>query len=403
MDEPLIVEMYLYLFVIAGIVGAVANKTNFCTMGAVSDWVNMEDKTRFYSWLLAIAVSILGAMFLQEMQLVDLSETRPPYRSSNFALGQYVFGGLLFGVGMTLASGCGNKTMIRIGGGNLKSIVVLIVMGTTAYLMTTTKTGHAMTFGLLSPLSIDLASHGIESQEISHFISAITGIDCGADAYRSLTSVLIVGVLLTIMFRDSHFRKSGELIFGGTVIGLAVTSFWLITGGPMGKELAEFVDFMDNPPQGMGVQALTFASPTADLARLVVTGFDSSMLTIGLMTLFGVIVGSFVYSITTGNFRVEWFASKSDVANHLIGGVLMGVGAMLGMGCTFGQGISGVSTLAVGSAIVMLSILLGSALTMKIQYYQMVYEEEATFVAAFLSSLADLKLIPNKYRMLEAV
>ncbi len=400
MEEQVITEMYGYLFLITVILGATANKTNFCTMGAVSDWVNMGDKSRFYAWMLAIAVAILGTLFLQSAGLVELDNSRPTYRSSSLAIGQYIVGGLLFGIGMTLGSGCGNKTMIRIGGGNLKSIVVLLTMGCTAYLMTATDIGYQLTFGLLKPFTVDLSQYGLETQEIASFFAT-----CEDDMpyLRAIFSLLISGAILFVIFRNAEFRKHLELVTGGIVVGLTVAAAWFITGGPLGTSVLEAIEFMDNPPRGMGVQSLTFGAPTGDLWGLIITGLDSSMITVGLIAIAGVATGSFVYSITTGNFRIEWFVSREDFINHMIGGVLMGLGAILGMGCTFGQGITGLSTLAVGSILVLISILIGSALTMKVQYYKIVYEEEATFWAALSSGMADLRLIPDRFRKLDAV
>lgn len=122
-------------FAIALILGAVVNKTNFCTMGAVSDWVNMEDTGRLRAWVLAIAIGVLGVMGLEAAGMVNLSSTFPPYRQNNLIWLENILGGALFGIGMTLASGCGNKTLVRIGGGNIKSVVVLLVIALIAYFM----------------------------------------------------------------------------------------------------------------------------------------------------------------------------------------------------------------------------------------------------------------------------
>ena len=115
-------------FIIAFIMGAVATKTNFCTMGAVSDLVNMGDSGRIRAWLLAMAVAMIGVTVVEAMGVVSVDSTRPPYRGSNFAWLEYILGGIMFGIGMTLGSGCGNKTLIRIGGGNLKSIVLFAII-----------------------------------------------------------------------------------------------------------------------------------------------------------------------------------------------------------------------------------------------------------------------------------
>ncbi|MGB5716127.1 MAG: YeeE/YedE thiosulfate transporter family protein, partial [Gammaproteobacteria bacterium] len=124
-------------FGIALVMGAVVNKTNFCTMGAVSDVVNIGDSGRFRAWLLAIAVALLGVAILEPMGLVKPADSFPPYRSGELLWGENLLGGLLFGIGMTLASGCGNKCLIRIGGGNIKSIMVMLIIGVIAYFMVT--------------------------------------------------------------------------------------------------------------------------------------------------------------------------------------------------------------------------------------------------------------------------
>ena len=140
-------------FAIAMIFGAVVNKTNFCTMGAVSDWVNMGDTGRMRAWILAIAVGVLGVTGLEAAGLVNVSSTFPPYRQNSLPWLEYALGGVLFGIGMTLASGCGNKTLIRIGGGNLKSIMVLLVIALIAYFMINPFPGSDKTLKSMAPRS----------------------------------------------------------------------------------------------------------------------------------------------------------------------------------------------------------------------------------------------------------
>jgi len=129
--------------------------------------------------------------------------------------------------------------------------------------------------------------------------------------------------------------------------------------------------------------------------------FDNAYLSFGLVAVLGVILGSLVWSLISKSFRIEWFASTKDFITHIIGGILMGVGGVLALGCTIGQGITGVSTLSMGSIVALLSIIFGSALTMKIQYYKLIHEDDATFIKALVSSLVDFKLLPKKFRSLE--
>ena len=132
-------------------------------------------------------------------------------------------------------------------------------------------------------------------------------------------------------------------------------------------------------------------------------GVKYKMITFGMMGLFGVIVGSFLYAVLFRKFRIEWFNSFGDFVNHAVGGMLMGIGGILAMGCTIGQGVTGFSTLAIGSVMAFICFIIGSALTMKIQLYKMVYEKDATFFRALLTALVDLRLLPSGMRKLEAV
>ncbi|MCW9047789.1 MAG: YeeE/YedE family protein, partial [Gammaproteobacteria bacterium] len=150
-------------------------------------------------------------------------------------------------------------------------------------------------------------------------------------------------------------------------------------------------------------QSFTFISPIGQMFGYAGSGFASAFMTFGVVSVLGVILGSLLLSLVTRSFRIEWFNSFKDFYMHMIGAVLMGFGGVLGLGCTIGQAITGVSTLALGSFLVFISIVFGSALTMKIQYYQMVYEEEATFINALLSSLVDMKLLPAGMRKLDAI
>ena len=119
-------------FLIAFILGVISARTQFCTLGAVSDIVNMGDYSRMRMWVLAMAVAIIGAQALYAMGAIDLSKAF--YVRPAVTWLSYLLGGLLFGVGMTLASGCGSRTLVRIGGGNVKSLVVFVFLGIAAYM-----------------------------------------------------------------------------------------------------------------------------------------------------------------------------------------------------------------------------------------------------------------------------
>ncbi len=402
MELEITTQVILAGGLLALVLGAVVSKTNFCTMGAVSDWVNMGDTGRMRSWFMAMAVAILGVALLEYRELLDTGTSRVPYRGALFFWPRYILGGLMFGVGMTLASGCGNKNLIRIGGGNLKSVFVVLVAGAMAYLMTRTDFYGVVFHSWMAPISLDLNGWGISDQSLGTLIGSLLGIENPASLNLYLALLLGVGILAYVLL-SREFRSSLDLMLGGLVVGLVVLGGWYVTGGPMGQEWMEAVEFMDEPPPSTGTQSYTFINPMGETLSYLFDPANTSLITFGVAALFGVIAGSFLYAVASRSFRIEWFVNWRDFVNHMAGAVLMGIGGVLALGCTIGQGVTGISTLALGSFVAMASIVIGSALTMKVQYYKLVYEEEASFGKALISGMADLHLLPNGMRKLDAV
>ena len=404
------------VFIIALVMGAVVNKTNFCTMGAVSDFVNMGDTGRLRAWFLAMAVAILGVTILEYTGLLNLSGSFPPYRNSNIVLAENILGGLMFGIGMTLASGCGNKCLVRIGGGNLKSIVVFLIVGALAYFMINPFPGSDKTiysvlfYGWTNPMSVDV----LKPQDIG---SLVGGSE--PSAMRLIVGVVIFLAMGHFIFKSKEFRSSADNMIGGAVVGLAVLAAWFVSGNVIVDADGEILSLQQyynqwdmladsdagKPAAGamLATQSYTFINPMGQALNYLAGGLDGSLMTFGVVAVFGVVAGSLIWSLISRSFRVEWFNSASDVANHVIGAILMGIGGTLAMGCTIGQAVTGISTLAVGSILTFGAIFLGSALTMKIQYYKMVYEDEATVMKALITGLVDLKLLPESMRKLDAI
>ncbi|MCS6944968.1 MAG: YeeE/YedE family protein [Sutterellaceae bacterium] len=354
-------------FLLAVVLGAVMAKTNFCTMGAVSDWVNMGSLGRLRSWLLAVAVAAGGVLVLELAGVITLPDnTLPPYRTTQFAWLRYIVGGLLFGVGMSLAGGCGSKTLIRIGGGSLRSLVVAALIAGVAYAMFTTDLFNVAVMSWLQPTIVNVAAWGAKGQNIDALVSAALGSE--PRLTRLVVGVLILAGLLWFVFSSAAFRRNTNNVIGGLVVGAAVVAGWFITGGPWAEDWREYAMFAADRPSRVEVQSLTFISPIGDTLRYLLSPTRLSLLTFGVMTVFGMIVGSFLYAIATRKFHIEWFASWSDFLNHVAGGLLMGFGGFIAMGCTIGQGVTGASTLALGSFITLASMIAGAAITMKIQY-----------------------------------
>ncbi|OUX18320.1 MAG: hypothetical protein CBE17_02120 [Gammaproteobacteria bacterium TMED257] len=395
------VTLLTYISILGFILGFVVSKTNFCTMGAVSDWVNIGDLSRFKSWMFAAGIAILGVTILEYTSYINVNDSRIPYRNSVFFWPRYILGGLMFGIGMTYASGCGNKVLIRVGGGNIKSIVVLLVAGLMAYLMTRTDFYGVVFHSWMSPISPDLAKIGIEDQSLSTILSYLFSSENLSNT-KLLVGLIIASIVMLLIFKSGTFIKNTDNLLGGFVVGIVVIIAWFLTGSSLGQEWIETNNFLDTPQPGVGMQSFTFINPMGETIIFLGNAADSFYLTFGVTALISVILGSFVYSITSNSFRVEWFASKQDFVRHILGAVLIGIGGVLSLGCTIGQGVSGVSTLALGSFITLISIILGAAISMKIEYYNAVYED-CSFFDSLRSSLADLNLIPNKFRALEKI
>ena len=357
-------------FCIALVFGFVGNKTHFCTMGAISDVINMGSRARLGAWFLAVGIAILGAQFLDLSGMVELGGTM--YLSTNFLYLSYILGGLTFGVGMTLAAGCGQRNLVRVGGGNLKALVVVIVLGITAY-MTMRGLLAIVRLDLIYKADLDLQNLGMESQGVSQVVSAVTGISDGI-TLQSILAILIGLAFIGYALKHSEFRTSFDNILAGVVIGVCVILAWYVTGY-VGQD-----DFDPIDPQG-----LTFIGPTGNTLSYLMT-FTGAEINFGIAVTFGMILGSFVYAISSGNFRLETFSNQSEMVSHLIGAVLMGFGGVLSFGCTIGQGVTGISTLAIGSFLALGSIFFGSALTMKMQYHML----DESFGSALGISLKEL-------------
>ena len=360
-------------FVLAAIFGFVANKTNFCTMGAVSDLLHMGSRGRLGAWFFAMGLAILGTQALDATGLIDLASAM--YLTPNFGWLGYIAGGVAFGVGMTLAAGCGQRNLVRFGGGNLKALVVLLVLGITAYTTVRGLLGLARITVFEAP-NVDLEMHGLDGQGIATLLAPVLGV-ADAGSVRAVLAVLLGGGLIAFALSQSTFRRSLDDLLAGIVIGAVITGGWYVTG-VIGAD-----DFEPVP-----LESMTFVAPTGNVINYLMT-FTGSTINFGIAAVLGMIAGSFVYAVTSGSFRLETFGTRSEMVSHLAGGLLMGFGGVLALGCTIGQGVTGVSTLAAGSLIAVASIIFGSAITMKVEYHML---DEKGFLAALGTGLKEIAM-----------
>ncbi len=350
-------------FSVAVVFGAIGQRTHFCTMGAVSDIVVMGDWMRMRMWALAAGVAIMGFQVLAWTGAIDPAQTL--YASSRFIWLSALVGGMLFGLGMVLGSGCGSKTLIRVGGGNLKSLVVFVVMGLTGYatIKGITAVARAST---VDRVALDLTVQA----SLPVWLSQWTGLSASS---LGLALGLSLGGALALWALSSAALRHWEGLLGGLGIGAAVVAMWWVSGH-LGfvAEHPETLQPVYLATNSGRMEAFSFVAPIAyTLDWLMFFSDKSKLLTVGVVSVLGVVVGSAAQALARGNFRWEGFRETQDTANHLLGGVLMGVGGVTAMGCTIGQGLSGLSTLSLSSFVALGGILLGGWLGLRWQMWRL--------------------------------
>lgn len=346
--------LLLASFGLAFLLGWVAHFSHFCTLGALSDYVYMEDATRLRQWGLAAIVALLATQALHYFYGLPLEKSI--YLQPQVYWLAHLVGGSCFGIGMVLASGCGNKTLVRIGQGNLKAVIVLIVMGLSA--MMTLK-------GLLSVPRLVLQQAVMDLDKINTLPLLL-----------HLSPLRVAGGVSLIvsywLFKDQTFWRAGRTIFSALIIGLLIAAAWFLTGHVAYLEHPDTLEMTFLLTNSHAPESFSFMAPAAYLLEWLTLWTDQSQrLTFGIVSVVGVIVGSCCYSLVTKQFALESFADASDLLKHLVGAVLMGFGGVTGLGCTIGQGLTGISTLALGSFMTLFAILISSFLTLRYQYHRL--------------------------------
>jgi uncharacterized membrane protein YedE/YeeE len=363
-DLPGLVAQVLWAsFGLALVFGAIAQRTHFCTMGAVADIVNMGDWGRMRMWLLAIGVAMIGFNAMVAAGWVQAGHS--VYAGPRLIWLSNLVGGLLFGFGMVLASGCGSKTLVRIGGGSLKSLVVFCVLAIAAYatlrgIVAVARVASIDQVALTLPVGQDLPSL------VAHASGAAQGL-------VALVLGLVIGGALIVFALARPEGRSGDNLLAGLGIGAVIVGVWWVSGrlGHLAEHPVTLEEvYLATNTQRM--ESLTFVAPIAyTVDWLILFSDKSKVLTVGIVSTLGVIVGSALVALLTRTFRFEGFAGTEDTANHLVGATLMGVGGVVAMGCTIGQGLSGVSTLALGSFIALAGIVAGGVLALRYQVWRL--------------------------------
>lgn len=330
--------------------GFVVQRTNFCTMGSISDMLTFGDGRRFRAWLLATATAIVGAQALSAAGVVDL--TKSMYLSANLDWVGAIVGGLLFGFGMVFAGGCASRNLVRAGSGDLRSLFVVILIGIAAY---------ASIGGLLGPIraamsnatALNLQSLNIPHQGLGAFLAHYGAV--GAKSADLIAAAVLTLAILFYCFSDASFRSSKMHIWSGLLIGAAVVAGWMLTG----LAADEMSDTASVP------LSMTFVRPSGDTLEWIQRFTAQRIPGFGVASVFGALIGAFVGASSSGRFKLATFSDPTDTLRNMFGAILMGVGGVVALGCTVGQAITGVSTLSVGSLLVFLAIVIGGAAGIK--------------------------------------
>jgi uncharacterized membrane protein YedE/YeeE len=361
-------------FALAFVFGAVAYRVSFCTMGSITDIVTFGDWRRMRMWLLAIVVAIAGTALLQAAGSIDTAKTI--FTTAHVPWLSHLVGGFLFGFGMTLGSGCGSKTLIRAGAGNLKSWIVLVFLAASAYM--TLK-------GVFAPWRANgLDTFRWEMSAPTSDLPALAMAAGAGSAVRLWLPLVAALVLGGFVFRSREFRGSREMVIGGLVIGAVIVGGWYVSG---------HLGYVPEDPQTLEerfvatnsgrMESYSFVAPTAYLLELLMLWTDQSrVITFGIAGVLGILAGSAAMALATRTFRWEGFASVEDIGNHVAGAVMMGFGGVTALGCTIGQGLTGISTLAVGSILTFAAIVAGCVAAVNYQMWRIERSEAAAPVGA---------------------
>jgi uncharacterized membrane protein YedE/YeeE len=331
------------IVVLAGLViglvyGAVGLLSGFCMMSSLRGLWAEGDGRLVRSYALAIGIAIATSQLLAASGLVDLGKSI--YLQPSFSAPVMFLGGLLFGYGMVLSNGCGSRALVLLGCGNLRSFVVVIVLGIFAEM--TLK-------GLIAPARIAMVQVSQATAKLTSVPALLSAVGLGEIPSRMIAASVLSAALIIFAFAHAPFRKSSGQIAAGFVVGILVAAGWYATGY-LGAD-----DFNPTP-----VTSLTFIAPIADALQYVMLSTGST-LNFGIVTVFGVFAGSLVTALVTGRFHLEGYQSPRHMLRSAGGAALMGTGGVMAFGCSIGQGLTGLSTLSLASFVAVAGILLGTA------------------------------------------
>lgn len=318
--------------------GVVGLLSGFCMMSSLRGWWADGDGRLVRTYALAMGIAVIATQVLAASTVVDLGKSI--YLQPTFSVPLLLLGGVLFGYGMVLANGCGSRALVLLGRGNLRSFVVVIVLAIAAEM--TLK-------GLIAPLRIALMQGSQTTMTATSLPALLSIAGLHGAAARLLPALALGGALIAFAFADGPFRRAPGQILAGLIVGLLIATGWFATGY-LGAD-----DFNPVP-----VASLTFVAPIADGLQYVMLSTGSTV-NFGIATVAGVLAGSLVTALVTRRFKLEGFHSPHHMLRSAGGAALMGIGGVMALGCSVGQGLTGLSTLALPSFVAVAGIFIGTA------------------------------------------
>lgn len=320
--------------------GFTVRRARLCSFGAIEDAWMGGDTRRLRIFGLALGIALLGTQFLVAFGF--LSPAFSTYVPTLLPWFSIMVGSTLFGIGMALVGTCSFGSLVRLGAGDLRSLVVMIVFGAVAY---------ATLRGMLAVVRIDM----IEAIAVpvpgggqGDLPSVLEW--AGIGDLRLPIAVAGCAVMIAVVAADARLRRSPRLLAAGMVLGLGVVLGWWATG----VAFDEFEIVQKS-------QSLTFVSPVGRALYAVLTT-PAGLVDFGIGTIFGVVAGAFASALYDREFRWEAFDDPYEMRRHLAGAVLMGFGGILAGGCTIGQGISAGSMMALSWPIAIAGFMVGARL-----------------------------------------
>ena len=318
------------------LLGVAARRGRFCTLGAIEDALYADSWNRIRMWAIALAVAIAGTFALARFGAVHLDQTL--YSRIGWNPVASIAGGLLFGYGMAIAGNCGYGALARLGGGDLRSLVIVIVIGVFAYMVLA---------GPLAPLRMAFFPPGEVPPEgasgFAHLASGGLGID------PLWPALAVAAAMLAWALADERFRRSRDQILWGAVVGVAILTGWAGTSW-----------LADHSFDVIPIESHSFTAPPGETLLFLMTA-GNEVISFSIGSVFGVVLGALIGSISKGHFRWEACDDPGELGRQIMGGALMGVGGVLAAGCSVGQGLTAFSTLAYSAPVVLGAIFLGAA------------------------------------------